>query len=120
MCYMGSTTVSAAVSESKVSGIIKSLGQLEDDLDSLHSKMGDMKKQITIKTQNEIESLMKKTREMATGEAEIIITKSKAKAEAESKKITDEGDAKLSALKSAVDSNSDDAVRDVVAMILKP
>jgi len=32
------------VSESKVSGIVKALSGLEDDLDSLNSKLGDMKK----------------------------------------------------------------------------
>lgn len=114
------TSVNVTMGESKVSEIIKSLSQLENDLDSLGSRMGDMKKQIAIKTQGEIESLMEKTREMATKEAEVIITESKAEAEAESKKITEEGDAKLSALKSAVDSNFDGAVGSVVALILKP
>jgi len=38
------------VGESKVTGIIKSLNVLEDDLDSLTGKVGDMKKQLTVKT----------------------------------------------------------------------
>ena len=43
----------ADVAESKVTGIIKSLNGLEDDLDSLTGKVGDMKKQLNVKTLSE-------------------------------------------------------------------
>jgi len=56
----------SSMAESKVSGIIKSLNALEDDLDSINSKISDMKKQLAVKTQNEIDVLLEKTREMAT------------------------------------------------------
>ncbi len=59
----------ADVAESKVTGIIKSLNGLEDDLDSLTGKVGDMKKQLSVKTLSEIDTLLEKTREMATKEA---------------------------------------------------
>ena len=78
----------SGMAESKVTGIIKSLNILEDDLDSLNSKVGDMKKQLFVKAQSEIDNLLEKTREMATKEAEIIINASKEKATAESVKIS--------------------------------
>lgn len=50
----------ADVAESKVTGIIKSLNGLEDDLDSLTGKVGDMKKQLSVKTLSEIDTLLEK------------------------------------------------------------
>ncbi len=105
--------------ESKVSGIIKSLNALEDDLDSLNSKVSDMKKQLAVKAQNEIDILLEKTREIATKEAEVIINASKEKATTESAKITKEGEAKLSEIQSNVDTNFDKAVKHVVSTVLK-
>jgi V/A-type H+-transporting ATPase subunit G/H len=107
------------VAESKVTGIIKSLNALEDDIDSLNSKVGDMKKQLSVKALSEIDNLFEKTREMATKEAEVIINASKEKATAESAKITQEGDVKLSELQSNIDANFDEAVKDVVSIVLK-
>ena len=74
----------ADVVESKVTGIIQSLNGLEDDLDSLTDKVGDMKKQLTVKTLSEIDTLLEKTREMAMKEAEVIINAAKEKANIES------------------------------------
>ena len=107
------------MAESKVTGIIKSLNGLEDDLDSLNSKVGDMKKQLSVKAITEIDNLLEKTREMATKEAEIIINASKDKATAESAKIVQEGDVKLSEIQSKIDANFDEAVKHVVSTVLK-
>ena len=107
------------MAESKVSGIIKSLNALEDDLDSLNSKVADMKKQLSVKAQTEIDVLLEKTSEMATKEAEVIINASKEKATAESTKITQEGEAKLSELQSNIDASFDEAVKHVVSTVLK-
>jgi len=109
----------SSMAESKVTGIIKSLNALEDDLESLTSKVGDMKKQLSVKTQSEIDNLLEKTREMATKEAEVIINASKDKANAESAKIAQEGDAKLSQIQSSIDANFDEAVKHVVSTVLK-
>ncbi len=111
--------VMSSMAESKVTGIIKSLSALEDDLDSLNGKVSDMKKQLAIKAQTEIDVLLEKTKEMATKEAEVIINASKEKATAESAKITKEGEAKLSELQSNVDANFDEAVKHVVSTVLK-
>ena len=46
------------VVESKVTRIIQSLNGLEDDLDSLTGKVGDVKKQLTVKTLTEIDILL--------------------------------------------------------------
>ena len=109
----------ADVAESKVTGIIKSLNILENDLDSLTGKVGDMKKQLNVKTLGEIDTLLEKTREMATTEAEIIINAAKEKANAESVKIVQDGDSKLAEIESNTNANFDDMVKYVVSTILK-
>ena len=109
----------ADVAESKVTGIIKSLNGLEDDLDSLTGKVGDMKKQLSVKTLSEIDTLLEKTREIATKEAEVMINAAKEKANSESAKIAQEGDSKLAEIESNVNTNFDDMVKHVVSTILK-
>jgi len=110
----------SSMAESKVTEIIKSLNALEDDLDSLNSKVGDVKKQLNLKAQAEIDSLLEKAREIATKEAQVIINASKEKASSESSRITKEGDAKLSEIQSTIDAKFDEAVRNVVSTVLKP
>ena len=107
------------MTESKVTGIIQSLNELEDNLDSLNSKVADMKKQLSVKALNEIDKLLDRTREIATKEAEIIINASKSKATAESTKITEEGKLKLTEIESNIDTHFDEAVKHVVSTILK-
>ena len=109
----------SSMPESKITGIIKSLNLLEDDMDSLNKKAEDMKKQHNVKAISEIDSLLEKTREMATKEAEIIINASKEKATTESAKITQEGETKVSDLQSKIDAGFDEAVKNVVSTILK-
>jgi V/A-type H+/Na+-transporting ATPase subunit G/H len=109
----------ADVAESKVTGIIKTLNILEDDLDSLTGKVGDMKKQLNVKTLSEIDTLLEKTREMATKESEVIINAAKEKANTESAKIAQEGESKLAQIESNVNSNFNDMVKHVVSTILK-
>lgn len=111
--------IMSSMAESKVTGIIKSLNALEDDLDSLNSKVGDMKKQLSVKAITEIDNLLEKTREMATKEAEVIINASKDKATAESAKIAQEGDVKLTEIQSRIDASFDEAVKHVVSLVLK-
>jgi len=107
------------VAESKVTGIIQSLKGLEDDLESLNSQVSEMKKQLSIKAQTEIDKLLEKTREMGLKEAEVIINNSKEKANSDSARISKEGEEKLSEITSKIDSNFDEAVRQVVSTVLK-
>lgn len=109
----------SSVAESKVAEIVKSLNVLEGDLDSLNSKVADMKKQLSVKAQSEIDSLLEKTREMATQEAEVLINTSKDNATAESVKISTTGESKLLELQSNIHANFDEAVKHVVSTILK-
>ena len=111
--------IMSSIPESKVTGIIQSLNGLEDDLDSLNSKVADMKKQLSVKALNEIDELLEKTRVMATKEAEIIINTYKAKATVESTKIAKEGQLKLSEIQSNIDAHFDEAVKHVVSIVLK-
>ena len=104
----------------RVDGIIKALSGLESDIDSLNLKLDDMKKQLNSKTQKEIESLMEKTKEIATKEAESIITESKSNAEAESQKILQKGEETFTKIKKNIDANFNSAVDDVVSSVLKP
>ena len=109
----------ADVAESKVTEIIKTLNVLEGNLDSLTGKVGDMKKQLTVKTLSEIDLLLEKTCAMAIKEAEVIINASKEKANSESAKIVREGDSKLAEIESNVNANFNDMVKHVVTTILK-
>ena len=109
----------ADVAKSKVTGIIKSLNVLEGDLDSLTDKVGDVKKQLNVKTLSEIDTLLEKTREMATKEAEVIINAAKEKANAESVKIAQEGESRLAEIESNTNTHFNDMVKHVVSTILK-
>ena len=109
----------ADVAKSKITGIIKTLNVLEGDLNSLTGKVGDVKKQLNVKTLSEIDTLLEKTREMATKEAEVIINAAKEKADTESVKIAQEGDSKLAEIESNTNTNFDDMVKYVVSTILK-
>ena len=102
-----------------VDGIIKALSGLESDIDSLNLKLEDMKKQLNSKTQKEIDNLMIKTKEIASKEAEKIISDSKSKAQTESEKIHQKGEEKLSEIQNNIESNFDSAVQDAVSSILK-
>ena len=111
--------IMADVAKSKVTGIIKPLNVLEGDLDSLTGKVGDVKKQLNVKTLSEIDTLLEKIRGMATKEAEVLINAAKEKATTESVKITQEGDSKLAEIESNTNANFDDMVKHVVSTILK-
>ena len=104
----------------RVDGIIKALSGLESDIDSLNLKLDDMKKQLNSRTQKEIDTLLIKTTEIATKEAESIISESKSKAQAESEKIHQKGEETLTKIKKNIVTNFDSVVEDVVSTILKP
>ncbi|NIP62595.1 MAG: hypothetical protein GWN01_03040 [Nitrosopumilaceae archaeon] len=107
------------MADSSVSGIIKALSDLENDLDNLNTKVADMKKQVSKKTQSEIDNLVEKTRVMATEEAEKVINSSKDKAKKESEKINQDSEAKLAEIQNKIDSNFDEAIEHVVSTVLK-
>lgn len=110
----------ATVADSKVSKIITSLAELEDDLDSLNVKVADMKKSLNARAQKEIDSLREEVTQMAIKEAESMIAETRARAESQAKKISSEGAAKLEKTKATIDSKFNEAVDSVVSTILKP
>ena len=103
----------------KVDGIIKSLSELESQIDSVNLSLADMKKTLNSTVQREIDSLLEQTRKMANSEAESLISDSKSKAESESQKITKDGEAKAAEIQQNIDSNFDSAVDNAVSTILK-
>lgn len=109
----------SSMAGSKVSKIITSLNALEEDLDSLNEKVAGMKKQLVIKVQSEITTMLEKSREMAIKEAGKIIEASKQKAAAQSQEITKEAEARLAESQSRIEANFDDAVGYVVTTVLK-
>lgn len=108
-----------SIAESKVTGIVKALSELENDIDSLNSRVSEVQKNINAKTQSELVVLMDKTREMATREAESIITAAKSKAETEAERIKQEGKTNLAQTQSKIDANFDEAIEIVVSTVLK-
>ena len=94
-----------AIAESKVGKIIAALGELEDDLDSLNSTVADMKRQMSIRVQNETDALYEKAREIATAEAS---------------RISDDASSKLEKIRADIDAGFDEAVGIVVSAIMTP
>lgn len=109
-----------ATAESRVGGIIKSLSELEDDLDALNSKAADMRKSLSTRAQSEIDRLLVEVRKMATAEAETIIDDARAAAKLQAKKIAQDGEKRLEQMRSKIDANFDDAVKYVVSTVLAP
>lgn len=108
-----------SMAESKVSDIIKSLNELEGDLDSIDDKVAEMKKQFAVKAPNIVDTLLGKVTEMATAEAETIINTAKEEANIEAAKIEEAGQSKLSEIQSNIDANFDNAVKHVLSTVLK-
>ncbi len=79
----------ASLQPSSVSNIMKALNELEEKIDSLNTKVADMKKNLN------------------------------QKANAQSQSITQEGDGKITELQSKIDATFDDAVKHVVSTVLK-
>lgn len=107
------------VAVSKVEGIIKTLSELEENIDSLNGMVADMKKKLHARAENEIESLRNKVVEMATKESEAIISKTREAANQEAKKIQNDGDKVLSEIKTKIDAKFDESVEYVVSSVLK-
>ena len=109
-----------AVAESKVADIIKALGSLEDDLDSLDSKVADMKRQLAVRAQKETDALYENVREKASAEAEGIIGEARDKANAEAARISKDADSRLEEIRTGIDAGFEDAVSVVVSTVMKP
>ena len=107
------------VSVSKVEGIIKTLSELEENIDSLNEKVADMKKKLHARVENEVENLREKVVEMATKEAGSMISKTRDAANQDAKKILNDGEKSLAEIKTKINEKFDEAVEYTIASILK-
>lgn len=117
--HMGKKIMATPSTEpSKVQNIVKSLSILESDIASLDATVADMKQDLKSKSQQEISRIMEQIHQLATKEAESIIEKAKSEANAESDKILAAGKAQLADIKSKIEANFDDAVKQTTSMIM--
>lgn len=107
------------VAISKVEGIIKTLSELEENIDSLNDKVADMKKKLHARVENEIENLREKVVEMVTIESKSIISKTKDAANQDAKKILNDGEKSLAEIKTKISEKFDEAVEDTISSMLK-
>ena len=110
---------SATAAPSKVDGIIKALSGLESDIDSLNQNLAEMKKELNQKAQHEIDSLKEQVIQMATKEAETIISQAREKAKSEGQRISTAGDVNLKDVQDKIDAKFNEAVDHVVSTVLK-
>ena len=110
---------STTAAPSKVDGIIKALSGLESDIDSLNQNLAEMKKELNQKAQHEIDRLKEQVVQMATKEAESIISQAREKAQAEGQRISTAGDVNLKDVQDKIDANFNKAVDNVVSTVLK-
>ena len=107
------------VAISNVEGIIKTLSELEDNIDSLNARVEEMKKKMHARCENEIEKSRERVVEMATKESESIISQARDTANQEAKKILSEGEKNLVEIRKKIDTKFDEAVEYAVSSILK-
>jgi V/A-type H+-transporting ATPase subunit G/H len=107
------------VAVSKVEGIIKTLSELEENIDSLNEKVADMKKKLHVRAENEVENLREKVVEMATKESESMISKTRDGANQDAKKILNDGEKSLAEIKTKISEKFDEAVEYTISSILK-
>ena len=108
-----------SVAPGKVDTIITALSGLESDIESLNEKLADMKKQLNQKAQKEIDQQLAQVIQIATKEAESIISETKEKAKSESQRILAAGDMNLKDVQDKIDTKFNEAVDHVVSIVLK-
>jgi F0F1-type ATP synthase membrane subunit b/b' len=102
-----------------VESIIKALSELESDIDTISSKVEELKKRMINQSHEEIEKLKQQIISTAQEEAKKIVDKAKTEAEAESVVITKESEENLARIRKNIDSLSDTIVDKIVKMIVK-
>lgn len=109
----------AAVSESKVAGIVSALSELEEKIDDLHGRTGEAEKAIAAKAQSERARLAEETRKAASLEAESAVKAARAKAKEQAAEIARKGEESLAQTKARMEENFSRAVDAAVAAVLK-
>jgi V/A-type H+-transporting ATPase subunit G/H len=109
-------TVSATHSE--VESIVSALGELEKEIDSMNSRVDEMKKRLMARSNEQVEKLKQELITMANEQAKKIVDSARAEAEAESKVIAAEAEKSLLAIKNNIDSSFGKAVDSIVRTVL--
>jgi vacuolar-type H+-ATPase subunit H len=95
---------------SSVERIVCALSELASDIDSVSSKVYEMKKGLMVHSEQEISNIRERVIEIAKEEAEKIMNISKEEAEKESAKILEEADQNLTKVRTNIESSFNECV----------
>lgn len=102
---------------SSVESIVSALSELESDIDSLSSKVDEMKKSLMVNSEQEISNIRERVIEIAKEEAGKIMNTSKEEAEKESAKILEEADQNLTKVRINIESSFNKCVEIVLKSV---
>lgn len=104
---------------SSVEGIINALSDLENNINSLHTNVEEIKRRLSTLYHKEIEEIRSQIINLANEEAKRIIDSARQSAETESSEIRKEGDAAIEVLKKNINTFSPKAVDTIISMVLE-
>jgi F0F1-type ATP synthase membrane subunit b/b' len=104
---------------SSVEGIINALSDLENNINSLHTNVEEIKRRLSTLYHKEIEEIRSQIINLANEEAKRIIDFARQSAENESSEIRKEGNTAIEALKKNINTFSPKAVDTIISMILE-
>ena len=102
---------------SSVESIVSALSELESDIDSLTSKVDEMKKNLMVHSEQEISNIRERVIEIAKEEAGKIMNISKEEAEQESAKVLEEADQNLTKVRTNIESSLNKCVEIVLKSV---
>ena len=102
---------------SSVESIVSALSELESDIDSLTSKVDEMKKNLMVHSEQEISNIRERVIEIAKEEAGKIMNISKEEAEKESAKVLEEADQNLTKVRTNIESSLNKCVEIVLKSV---
>ena len=102
---------------SSVESIVSALSELESDIDSLTSKVDEMKKSLMVHSEQEISNIRERVIEIAKKEAGKIMNISKGDAEKESAKILEEADQNLTKVRTNIEASFNRCVEIVLKSV---
>ncbi len=112
------TATVAATSHSAVESIVGALAELESEIDSMSTRVDEMKKRLLAHSNEEVDKLKQQIISMANEEAQRIVEAAKTEAELESEQIMRDADRNLAAIKKNIDTSFDKAVESIVKTVL--
>ncbi len=104
---------------SSVEGIINALSDLENNINSLHTNVEEIKRRLSTLYHKEIEGIRNQIINLANEEAKRIIDSARQSAEGESSEIRKEGDTAIEVLKKNINTFSPKAVDTIISMVLE-